>query len=171
MKIKYKVGCLIEAAKEGEVDIIAHQTNCKCLMENGIAPLIADAFDPVVRNADYLAGIKKQNILGNYSKAIGFNYVGGGVTIFNLYGQYDRGEDINNLYTDYSALSTSLEKMANYLYANYLPEYRKLGLPKLGAGRANGDWEIIYEIIKTKLEGFDVTIYVLNKDEIPIEVN
>ena len=38
---------------------------------------------------------------------------------------------------------------------------RKIGLPKIGAGLACGDWNTILGIIEEELEGEDITIYVL----------
>ena len=43
----------------------------------------------------------------------------------------------------------------------------KVGLPKIGAGLAGGDWKIIETMIESVLHDCDVTIYVLNKEEIP----
>ena len=40
--IKYKVGDLIEALKNHEVDAIGHQCNCFHVMKSGIAPLIEE---------------------------------------------------------------------------------------------------------------------------------
>ena len=155
MSFKYKIGCLVEAAKNNEVQIIAHQANCMNTMARGIAPLLCDAF-PEVREADKrtMAGSKEK--LGTYSMAVSLEY---GTIIYNLYGQYDwRGR--NN--TNYRALASAL----GYMDKN-IPAKSKIGLPKLGAGLGGGEWDVIEEILKNKLGDHDVTVYVLSGSEIP----
>jgi O-acetyl-ADP-ribose deacetylase (regulator of RNase III) len=53
---------------------------------------------------------------------------------------------------DYEALTLGLRKM-NFLFAG-----KKIGLPKIGAGLAGGDWSRIKEIIQTELNDCDVTV-------------
>lgn len=143
--LKYKKGCLIKAAKSGEVDVIAHQCNCFNNMGAGIAPKIKKAF-PEAWHVD------RNTINGDRSKLGSLSWAySDGVTIFNLYGQYYYGRGVN---TDYSALRSSLRQM--YLY---LKPFYKIGLPKLGCGLGGGDWNIVSKIIEEELNGFDVTIY------------
>lgn len=147
--LKYKKGCLIKAAKSGEVDVIAHQCNCFNNMGAGIAPQIKKAF-PEAWSVD------SKTIKGNRSKlgrlTIAFS---GSIIVFNLYGQYRYGAGVH---TDYTALRSSLYHMRKYL--NLSPNYR-VGLPKLGCGLGGGDWSIVSKIIEEELNGFDVTIYEL----------
>lgn len=39
---------------------------------------------------------------------------------------------------------------------------QRLGLPKIGAGLAGGNWNIIRKILEEELEGLDVTIVEYN---------
>lgn len=163
--LKYKVGDLIDAALVGKVNVIAHQANCFCRMKSGIAKRIAEIFpDAVVADMQTVQGDRDK--LGRWTLGIGKNCFGHAIWIFNLYGQYNYGYDTNQ-YTDYAHLERALRRMAERLYLQR--DKVKIGLPKIGAGLGGGDWEIISRIIETELKAFDVTIYVLNTNEIPLQ--
>lgn len=151
--IKYKKGDLIAAAKNGEVNVIAHQCNCFCNMGRGIAPLIAKAF-PSAEKADNDTRKGDEYKLGTYSVAYDAEY---GVYIFNLYGQYGHWKRSDGkINTDYEALRRALRGMADLVF-----EEDKIGLPKVGCGLGGGDWSIVSAIIDEELGEFDVTIYEL----------
>lgn len=151
--LKYRKGDLIQAAKNNEVNVIAHQCNCFCNMGRGIAPLIAKAF-PEAERADDKTLKGDERKLGRLSVGRNKEY---NVLIFNLYGQYGywRKSD-GSINTDYDALRSALKEMSNYLSL-----LDKVGLPKLGCGLGGGDWSIVSEIIEEELGDFDVTIYSL----------
>lgn len=156
--LKYKVGCLIEAATTGEVNVIAHQCNCFNTMGSGIAPLIAKAF-PLAEKADNQTEKGSIGKLGGFSYAYDPTY---DVNVYNLYGQYGysrTGQD-----TDYYALRKALVRMREDLM---VPVGYKIGFPKLGAGLGGGNWGTISSLIEDIFNGYDVTIYVLNDKEIP----
>jgi O-acetyl-ADP-ribose deacetylase (regulator of RNase III) len=163
--LKYKVGNLITAALEGEVQIIAHQANCQNTMGSGIAPQIKKAL-PHAWEADCnVASIKTPlQRLGTCSYGEGEwpHYT----LVFNLYGQLHYGRSVQQ--TDYVALKEAFEDMIFYL-SFYNTYEQKIGLPKLGCGEAGGDWKIIEQIIIEELtdKGYNVTIYVLDEKEIP----
>lgn len=156
--LKYKVGDLIEAAKNGEVNVIAHGCNCYCTMGSGIAPLIKKAFPEA-----YAADLKTKK--GDLDKKGTLSWgQSGEVTIANLYSQggyWGRNKGVRDL--DYNALYDALVLLAG-LAENIRGKDARIGLPKIGAGLANGDWDIIEMMIKKTLcsAGFDVTIYTLN---------
>lgn len=163
MSLKYKVGCLIEAAKEGNVDIIMHQCNCFNAMGAGIAPLIANAF-PEAEDADNLTAAGDIEKFGSYSTGSSEEYF---IDIVNLYGQFRTSW--NGVATDYPALRSAIK---HYRQSDDLRQWScgvKIGLPKIGAGLGGGDWDIISQIIEEELVAYDydVTIYVLNESEIP----
>lgn len=158
--LRYEIGCLIEAAKDGYVEIIAHQANCFNTMKSGIAPLIAEAF-PEAWEADQATLRGDKSKLGTCSVGWNEEYC---VDIFNLYGQYNYSR--KGLDTEYDALRSALKAML--AHADFIEwEKPKVGLPKLGAGFGGGDWSIISKIIEEELKDHDVTIYVLDKKEIP----
>lgn len=168
----YKVGDLIEAARNGEVSYIAHGCNCYCTMGSGIAPLIKAAF-PYAYKVDCQTGKGDISKLGGFSEADPWEFdLDEGPTVFNLYTQYGYwGRNQGQRDLDYDALYDSLSAMAERLH-NFDKgdlEQHRVGLPKIGAGLAKGDWEIIELMIKKTLcqAGHDVTIYVLDEAEIP----
>lgn len=168
--IKYKVGDLIAAAKAGDVAVIAHGANCLNTMKSGIAPKIAKAF-PEAWQADQETDRGNREKLGKLSLA----FSTGGVLVCNLYSQYTfTGRKKGEMDLDYQALRSSLAGMSSVLYThcqvfNIKPHDLRIGLPKIGAGLAGGDWDIIYSMIREILCGFNVTIYVLKESEIPNE--
>ena len=152
--LKYKVKNLINAALEGEVNVIAHQCNCYCAMGAGIAPQIANNFLEA-EDADNNTVPGDSEKLGTCTMA-----ESKGVIIFNLYGQY--GASTGEVDTDYEALESALVDMS----VGLLP-FDEIGMPKIGCGLAGGDWGIVSGIIEDVLDEFNVTIYVLNESEIP----
>lgn len=165
--IKYRVGDLITAAENnhktnGDGVVIAHCCNCFNTMKSGIAPLIAKAFpDAWAIDQATLKGFKGK--LGTFSSAWG----DGDVLVYNLYGQYgywkrkQGGMDL-----DYVALSSAMALMSADLKDRCVdwemaPEQVQVFLPKLGAGLAGGDWNVIEPMIQKHLGIFDVTIFTL----------
>lgn len=152
--LTYKRGCLIEAAKAGEVDVIAHQVNCFNTMKSGIAPLIV-AYCPEVGEVD------QKTVGGDIAKlgTASFGFADDTVMVWNLYGQYRYGREAGVVYTNYPALEQALTHMARWLC--WRSGDNSIGLPKLGCGLAGGDWAIVEQIIKDTLVayGHHVTIY------------
>ena len=138
-------GDLIKLAKDGEFEVIDHGCNCMSVMKSGIAPQMVKAFKCDKFPMESVgADITK---LGNID--FGFN-VKSNVTIVNAYTQYGYGR--NKVHLDYEALTLCLRKM------NVVFKGQHIGLPKLGAGLAGGDWTRIKEIIKTELKDCNVTV-------------
>ena len=77
------------------------------------------------------------------------------VTVVNSYTQYVPTVAFKPL--DYEALTLCLRKI------NHRFRGQHIGLPKIGAGLAGGDWERIRVIIQTELKDCDVTVVMLNK--------
>lgn len=151
-------GDLVALAKEGKFDVIAHGCNCFCAMGSGIAPQIAQAF-PWAEEADNRTIRGDYNKLGNYTLGLPHSrFVRKKVHVFNLYSQYKPGEATfpYDIPLDYDALALSLRKM-RHLILSWESDV-KIGLPKIGAGLAGGDWTIIKEIMDLETEDLDVTI-------------
>ena len=70
------------------------------------------------------------------------------VKIINAYTQYNPGRDVN-----YEAIRKALRKIQHDL-----PLEATIGIPRIGAGIAGGDWRQIEDIIVTELHDRDVTI-------------
>lgn len=171
-KMTYRVGDLISAAQAGEVNVIAHCCNCMNTMKSGIAPKIASAF-PEAWTADQMTTRGDRAKLGTLSSAFCKN----GLLVYNLYGQYTfTGRREGKMDLDYWALRSALSAMAVSLHAkcrtlDMSTHDLRIGLPKIGAGLAGGDWGIISRMIEGRLRDFDVTIYVLKESEIVHDQN
>jgi len=165
-----ETGDLIELAKQGKFDVIAHGCNCWCSMGAGIAPLMAKAFGcdmwPMENPIFHLG---KMNKLGTIDyKLVHLNcngdvsgYGEGPVTddavtkvaVVNCYTQFDfTGSDIP---LDYAALTLCMRKM------NYEFKGKHIGLPKIGCGLAGGDWELVQQIIEDEFTDCDITVVLL----------
>lgn len=150
--IKYKKGDLIKAFQSGEVTAIGHQSNCFNTMGSGVALAIKNAF-PAAYAADCTTVKGDKSKLGSMSCCMTPKG-----PIFNLYGQYRYGKD-GDLYTDYEALSSAMERMAFVLK---MAEHDKpVGFPKIGCGTAGGNWEIVAALIDIHFSTFEVYIYEL----------
>ena len=152
-------GDLIEMALEGHFDVITHGCNCFCTMGAGIAPQIKEAF-PDAWQAD--SGTRRGDImkLGCYTYADIEIKDRGWLTVVNSYTQYNYGrnhEDGDEKPIDYDALRLALRKI-NKNYSK-----KSIGLPKIGAGLAGGDWKLIKSKIEIELKDMDVTIVHYNK--------
>jgi O-acetyl-ADP-ribose deacetylase (regulator of RNase III) len=151
-------GDLIELAKAGEFDIIAHGLNCQVTMGKGIALTIRKEW-PEVYEADKLTEKGDASKLG---KAIPVQ-VQPGLHVFNMYTQYHyspRGVR----HVEYGAIRAGLmciRESIVHTRSRSLSDYDpRIGLPLIGAGLAGGEWPVIKKIIEEVLpeELFDVTI-------------
>lgn len=158
--LKYKVGDLIKAAQEGEVNVIAQQNNCFNARKRGIAPLIDLAF-PSAAFADEATIKGDQSKFGSFSVGYEEEY---DLLIFNLYGQWGWWKRLDGLpNTELPKLQSAFKGMVDELKKTDRGQY-KIGLPKLGAGLGGGKWEDVELIINETLisAGFDVTVYTLD---------
>lgn len=153
---KEVVGDLIKLAKEGEFDLIAHGCNCFCNMGAGIAVPMNKTFgcgnfkleDPT----KYMGDINK---LGQIDWG-GFQLTQEkSLVVVNAYTQYIPAAHLKPV--DYEAITLCMRKI-NQMFKGY-----HVGLPKIGAGLAGGDWERIKKIIQEELKDCDVTIVIFEK--------
>lgn len=170
--MKYIDGDLISLAQKGHFDVIAHGCNCFCTMGAGIAPQMAKAFgcDKFKMEApEYKGDINKlgtidyevKNIILrkplslNGVKIFAPDFGGQDLVVINAYTQYHYGKnhiDGKEKPVDYEAIRMCMRKI------NQLFPGKKIGLPKIGAGLAGGNWEIIRRIIVEELNKMDVII-------------
>jgi len=146
--MKVTKGDLIKKAKQGEFDLIVHGCNCFCTMGAGIAKGIKNEF-PEAFDADQTTSKGLKEKLGTCS----FAKINRGrihIIVVNAYTQFDyRGPGIK---VDYDAVRSCMK----WIKENF--EGEKIGLPKIGAGLAGGDWERISDIIDEELAGEDITL-------------
>lgn len=140
-------GDLIDLAKKGTFDVVAHGCNCFCTMGAGIAPQMAYAFgcDKFPLEAEEYSGLESKLGAIDY-KTIDNN--GKPLTVVNAYTQYGFG----GRPFDYSAFAKIVDTMNNEFKGKHI------GLPKIGAGLAGGSWPVIKAIIHEGLKDCKVTV-------------
>jgi O-acetyl-ADP-ribose deacetylase (regulator of RNase III) len=161
-------GDLIELAKQGNFDVIAHGCNCMSHMGAGIAPQMAKAFGanqfemekwgPTIEklgNIDHDTVVLGENAIWSLSKCKN-NRNEPELAVVNAYTQYHYGHKFGPP-LDYEALTLCLRKM------NLVFKGKRIGLPQIGAGLAGGDWGRIKEIIQRELKDCDVTVVIYDK--------
>jgi O-acetyl-ADP-ribose deacetylase (regulator of RNase III) len=141
-------GDLIQLAKTGEFDLIVHGCNCMCTMGAGIAKGIKAAF-PEAFEADRRTTRGDRGKLGTCSYAT-IDVVGNALTVVNAYTQYDYKGPLPRV--DYDAIRSCFR----WLRQNH--GTKGVGLPRIGAGLAGGDWSKIAAIIDEETAKMDVTL-------------
>jgi O-acetyl-ADP-ribose deacetylase (regulator of RNase III) len=160
MEIEYRKGCLIKAVENEEVGAFAHGANCFNTMKSGIAPLITKAF-PQMETADLETEKGDLNKLGTVTYA----WTDLGTLGFNVYSQYKYGYNKNSVYANYEAIQKAFStintiiKFHNKMSGGTITE---IGLPKLGAGKAQGDWLTIAKIISRNLTDVQPVVYLID---------
>lgn len=144
--MKYVKGNLIEMGKNGEFDVIVHGVNCCCRMGSGIAKSIREAF-PTAYQLDLQTAIADRNKLGT-CQSVQVD----GLTIVNAYTQFDYIGPKPRV--DYDAVRSCMKQIKKEFSGT------RIGLPKIGAGLAGGDWDTIETIINEELENEDVKIVI-----------
>ncbi len=141
-------GNLIQLAMKGEFDLIVHGCNCFCTMGAGIAKGIRAAF-PAAYEADLGTDRGDRAKLGTCSSAV-IERASGVLVVVNAYTQFDyrgRGTKVS-----YDAIRSCMRWIREH-HAG-----KRIGLPKIGAGLAGGDWPTIFGIIQDELAAEDVTL-------------
>jgi len=141
-------GDLLKLAREGRFDVIVHGCNCQCAMGKGIALSIKDEF-PEAYAADLSTPKGDRNKLGTFSSA-SVERPHAHFTVVNAYTQFHwRSEGI---LADYDAIRAAFKRIKQ--------QFRglRIGYPKIGAGLAKGDWNVIANIIDEELAGEQHTL-------------
>ncbi len=141
-------GDLLDLADQGRFDVVVHGCNCFHTMGAGIARQIRNRY-PSAFTADCATNFGDAQKLGTYS----VSEVTSGTATFwvvNAYTQYALGA--TKRLVDYEALSEVFCSIARDFSG------KTIGYPKIGAGLAGGDWDVISKIIDTALSGEDHTL-------------
>jgi O-acetyl-ADP-ribose deacetylase (regulator of RNase III) len=141
-------GDLIQLALEGRFDLIVHGCNCQCEMDAGVAKVIKRAF-PEAYEADQQTEKGSREKLGTVSTAE-VERDGHTLTVVNGYTQFHwRGRGV---LVDYDALRSVMREVKARFSG------KRIGYPKIGAGSAKGDWDLISKIIDEELAGEEHTL-------------
>jgi O-acetyl-ADP-ribose deacetylase (regulator of RNase III) len=167
--INYVKGDLISLAKQGNFDVIAHGCNCLSNMGAGLAPQMAKAFScdrfemetygPDINklgNIDYQTFVLGENAIWSLEDAKN-NRNEPELIVVNAYTQYSYGrnhKDGVKIPFDYEAFTLCMRKM------NKIFKHKRIGLPKIGAGLAGGDWKRIEKIIIDELRDCRITVVI-----------
>jgi O-acetyl-ADP-ribose deacetylase (regulator of RNase III) len=162
-------GDLIKLAKEGTFDVITHGCNCLSNMGAGIAPQMAKAFGvdkfemetwgPTIEKLgciDWMTVVLGENAiwsLADYKN----NRNEPELIVVNSYTQFRYGKNHTDGVSkplDYEALTLCMRKI------NHTFKGKHIGLPKIGAGLAGGDWNRIKTIIQTELKDMKVSVVI-----------
>ena len=166
--INYVDGDLIKFAKEARFDVIVHGCNCMSTMKSGIAPQMAKAFGcdsfemekwgPTIKklgNIDYETLYWEDDKYWTKYPDEDGKWVSSKLTVVNSYTQYKYGrnhKDGDRAPFDYEAFTICMRKINHIFKGNHI------GMPKIGAGLAGGNWNRIEHIINTELRDCEVTI-------------
>jgi O-acetyl-ADP-ribose deacetylase (regulator of RNase III) len=168
--INYVDGDLIKLAREGSFDVITHGCNCLCQMGAGIAPQMANEFgcnDFKMEGPEYRGDINKLGTIDYrilwYEDSMrwtqypdeGGEWATHCLAVVNSYTQFKYGSNHTDGVSkplDYEALTLCMRKI------NHQFKGKHIGMPKIGAGLAGGDWNRIETIIKHELKDMKVTV-------------
>lgn len=128
--------------------IVVHGCNCFNNMKSGIAKQVSIEY-PEATIADYETVPGDVNKLGRYTTAIGKN----GTRIINAYTQYHYSRTQVN--ADYNAIERAMTNICSDF-----PDQKVIAMPKIGAGLAGGDWDIIEKILERVSHKYDRTFRV-----------
>lgn len=144
MKIEYVAGDLLSSPES----VIAHGCNAKGVMRSGVAKAIREKYPLAYR--DYQDRYYEYGGL-RLGEVIETKYPN--VTILNIISQDRYGRDPSVRYVSYDALTQAIECI------NRLG-HRRVAFPKIGAGLANGNWNVISSIIESYSDFTPVVYYI-----------
>lgn len=151
----YKIGNILDS----DDSIIAHGCNSRGVMDSGVAKAIRDKY-PVVYQ-DYMREFDKQtsdSLVSCMKLGTCILSNSGSKTIISCITQKDYG--LSNIrYVSYDAVDLGMARISgimNELGKDYI------SIPKIGSGLGNGDWNVIVEIISSRLKNKNVTVWDLS---------
>lgn len=145
MKIEYITGNLLLT----DVKHIVHGCNSRGVMASGVAKAIRGWYPLAYQNYDAV-----YNSNGLELGDIVVSVQPDGKTIHNAITQQDYGRDSSRVYVSYWAVAEVFRKINRW-------GIKEIALPKLGAGLANGDWNVISAIIENTLIDTKPYVYIL----------
>jgi O-acetyl-ADP-ribose deacetylase (regulator of RNase III) len=145
--IKYIDGDLIRDAEQ--YDVILQGCNCFNTMGKGIALQVKEKF-PKAYEVDCTTKKGDKAKLGTFTHTTDTTPI-----VVNCYTQFDyrkKYDDEAKVYLDYGALKNVLEAVKKKFTG------KKIGMPRIGAQLAGGDWNTIKQMIEVILRDEDVTV-------------
>jgi O-acetyl-ADP-ribose deacetylase (regulator of RNase III) len=144
MKIEYVAGSLLDS----DEFTIAHGCNAQGVMKSGIAKAIRERYPHVF--TDYKRWESKNGLnLGDVITSGNYDRI-----ILNIISQEYYGRDPSVVYVSYDAIAKAIKRINDM-------GYTRVAFPKIGAGLANGNWNIIATIIES-LSNFTPLVYYID---------
>ncbi len=163
-------GNLITMALEGHFDVIVHGCNTFCIQGAGIAPQMNKAFGTLqfpLEDIQYRGNINKLGqidwelfafdefgIISKYTPNLTYDENQQFLCVVNAYTQYDIKPTYSDIPFDYEAFTLCMRKLNHVFKGNHI------GLPQIGSGLAQGDWDRIKQIIQDELTKCQVTVVI-----------
>lgn len=145
MRIEYIKGDLMNT----EIQHIIHGCNAQGVMGSGVAKLIRDKYPNAYR--DY------NDVYNNKGLDLGdivISVQDDGEVVHNAITQKNFGRDASVVYVSYWAIAEVFRKIDTW-------GVDEIAMPMIGAGLANGDWNVISAIIENTLTNTKPYVYVL----------
>jgi O-acetyl-ADP-ribose deacetylase (regulator of RNase III) len=143
MKIEYVKGDLLQT----ELDYIVHGCNAQGVMVSGVAKLIREKHPAAYREYRRVYETEGGLVLGEviWAESNG-KWIGNAITQ-EFYGTDRR-------HADYDAITRAMWEINKFCPG-------PVAMPKIGAGLAGGDWNVIEAIIENELKTTQAFVYVL----------
>jgi O-acetyl-ADP-ribose deacetylase (regulator of RNase III) len=154
MKIIYRTGDLLEAPEH----IICHGCNAQGKMGAGIAVAIRKRYPKAFE--DYRALYEAQGNRLELGQVV-FAECPDGRVVIDAVTQEFYGRDPSIVYVSYDAIRTAIRRIDAWMAARKSAEVESVAFPKIGAGLANGDWDVIAQIIEDEARAFQPVVYTL----------
>lgn len=154
MILTEKTGDLLAEAEAGNVDVIVHQANLEHTFGAGIALAIRLKF-PYAFDADLSTPFNDPNKLGTFSVGRFPENPALYPTVVNMYSQ----TSLYPSHTSYDAMVEALTELRDRLEP--MMQFQRIGFPyQLGSGLADGNWDIVKQIILSVFEDsrFEIVI-------------
>jgi O-acetyl-ADP-ribose deacetylase (regulator of RNase III) len=145
--VKYVKGDLFDT----DCDIIAHGCNCRGGFGSGVAYTMAKKYPKAKK--EYL---NKFDDVGWKLGDVQFVMVGS--TIIANCATQDGYLPRGILHANYDAIELCMETVKQFAQQTN----RSVAIPKIGAGLAGGDWQVIEKILQEVFDDYDVTVYYLD---------
>lgn len=149
--IKYVYGNVVEA----EQPIIMHGCNAQGKMNSGVAKAVREkwpqaylAYDECIRNGKLVLGTNQ------------YVMVETGKWVVNAITQDRYGYD-GARYVSYDAIDACMGLLADYLRKSHFD----VAMPKIGAGRGGGSWQVIERIINDRLRHHHIYVYEMEEPD------
>jgi O-acetyl-ADP-ribose deacetylase (regulator of RNase III) len=155
-------GNLLTLAAEGKFDWVLHGCNCHHTFGSGIARSIAEKW-PAAAAADRKTPYGDRRKLGASTNAL-ITTEARPFYVVNVYTQFGVSSEKDQF--EYEAFERYLVKLARR--TKLMPKVQ-IGMPYIGSGRANGDWQRIEKLIQTFAES-NADVYLVDyRPHVPLE--